>query len=125
MALDPWEVLGIRRDALLADVDAAYRRVAALFHPDHLGNLRDEARAEGERRFREASEAVETIRDRLLRREPAPPGAGDIWSQHGLPEQLDTSRPAEVAYNAQVRGLDPNGLHATWPGRHAAGVYAA
>jgi hypothetical protein len=126
MALDPWQVLGIRRDAPLADVDAAYRRLAALFHPDRLRGLRDEARVEGERRFREATEAVETIRARLLGRQRVPPPRpADVWSHHGLPDQLDPAGASAVVYNAQVRGMDANGLHATWPGRHAAGVYAA
>ena len=126
MAPDPWKVLGIRRDAPLADVDAAYRRLVALFHPDHLAGLREEARAEGERRFREATEAAETIRARLLGRERVPPRQpADVWSHHGLPDELDPTGDAAVVYNAQIRGLDANGLHATWPGRHAAGMYAA
>ena len=107
MPLDPWEVLGVDRDASLADANAAYRRLSALFHPDHLQGMSAAVRAEGERRLREAAAALEALRSRLRPRAPA------------------SAPPAARAYNAQIRGLDAEGLHATWPGRHAAAVWEA
>jgi len=63
VARDPYEILGIARDATLAEAKAAYRRLAELFHPDRLGSVRDEVRAEGVRRMREANEAMRAVRD--------------------------------------------------------------
>lgn len=103
----------------MADVDAAYRRVAALLHPDRLRGMRDEVRDEGERRFREATEAVEVIRRSASARIS---DAAAVWAHHGLPDRLDDREVART-YNAQVRAAGADRLHATWPGRHAAGLY--
>ena len=63
MARDPYEILGIARDATLAEAKAAYRTLAELFHPDRLGSVRDEVRAEGVRRMREANDAMRAVRE--------------------------------------------------------------
>lgn len=109
MARDPLEVLGIAADASLADARAAYRRLAALFHPDHLQGMRSDVRAEGERRLREATEAIELFkagyRTRIRPRLPAPP--------------------KERLYNAQIRATDGACIHADWAGPHAAAVWTA
>ena len=67
VARDPYEILGIARDATLAEAKAAYRTLAELFHPDRLGSVRDEVRAEGVRRMREANEAMRAVRATLGR----------------------------------------------------------
>jgi hypothetical protein len=117
MPFDPWEVLGVRRDASFAEAKAAYLRVAALFHPDHLQGMSEAVRAEGERRLREATAALESLRGRL-RVQPGPDG------DRAEADRLAAESKSR-AYNAQVRGLDADGLHATWPGRHAGAVWAA
>jgi hypothetical protein len=114
MPLDPWEVLGVGRDASLAEANAAYRRVAALFHPDHLQGLSQTIQAEGARRLREATAALEALRLR-----PGGSAAGRLAAM--VSDPVAESR----AYNAQVRGLSSDGLHATWPGRHAAATWEA
>jgi curved DNA-binding protein len=54
---DPYEVLGVPRDASDEDIRAAYRRLARRYHPD----VNKEPGAED--RFKEISEAYETLRD--------------------------------------------------------------
>jgi len=133
MPPDPWEVLGVGRDASLAEAKAAYRRLAAIFHPDHLQGMSEAVRSEGERRLREATAALDTLR-RRLRTPPQPddrPAAGDVVAERaeatlaadaGADRQSD---PSSRAYNAQLRCLDADGLHATWPGPHAAAIWSA
>lgn len=55
---DLYAILGVRRDASITDIKKAYRSLARQFHPDR--NPDDEA---AEARFREISEAYETLSD--------------------------------------------------------------
>jgi DnaJ-class molecular chaperone len=56
---DPYEVLGIARDATQREVKQAYRRLAIKFHPD-----RNPIKHEAETRFRQIQLAYETLTDR-------------------------------------------------------------
>lgn len=53
---DYYEVLGVNRDAELADIKSAYRRLALQFHPD-----KNPGDAQAEERFKEASEAYAVL----------------------------------------------------------------
>ncbi len=55
---DYYEVLGVPRDASVADIKAAYRRLAVQYHPD-----RNPDNPEAEERFKEASEAYAVLSD--------------------------------------------------------------
>jgi hypothetical protein len=69
---DPFRVLGLEPNATLGEARAAYRRLAELFHPDRLEGLREDVRAEGTQRMREATEAMRRIRDLYARPLVAP-----------------------------------------------------
>lgn len=58
MELDYYEVLGVARDAETDAIKRAYRKLALKYHPDH--NPGD---AEAERKFKEAAEAYDVLRD--------------------------------------------------------------
>lgn len=118
MPPDPFEVLGIAADASLDEARQAYHRAVALFHPDHLQGMAADIRAEGERRFREATEAIEAIQTgyrspRQLGSEIRPlfPDAG--------------AGPGPHTYNAQIRDVRDGGLQADWLGRHAGAMWSA
>ncbi|MEO8266378.1 MAG: DnaJ domain-containing protein [Ilumatobacteraceae bacterium] len=68
MSADPFEVLGVRHDATLAEVRSARRRLAAEFHPDHGGDAA---------RMGEINAAFDAVEFQLLHPQPesvsAPP----------------------------------------------------
>lgn len=146
MARDPYEILGIARDATLREAAAAYRRMAELYHPDRLREYRREVQDEGERRLREASQAIRTLRAR--RRGPlvAPgreraSGRGHASSSarggseapvrstgggHVPPSPSDAAaaQSARVFY-VGLRAVDGPAFHARWAGPHAEATLTA
>ncbi|MGC9454293.1 MAG: molecular chaperone DnaJ [Phycisphaerae bacterium] len=61
---DYYEILGVARDAGPDEIKRAYRRGALRYHPDKF----DGDKAEGERKFKELSEAYEVLSDPQKRR---------------------------------------------------------
>src|SRR5690349_2141490 len=83
--MDFYIVLGVTRDASLADVKRAYRRLARKFHPDiNPGDRRAAAQ------FRQIAEAYETLSDPDRRRRydtagaPAKPQAREAYGFEGF-----------------------------------------
>jgi len=58
---DPWRVLGLGSDATDAEVDLAYRRLIAQYHPDRLAGAADELRHQAEARARAINRAYDRI----------------------------------------------------------------
>ena len=56
---DPYEILGIARDATQREVKHAYRRLAMKFHPDH-----NPEKTEAEARFKQIQQAYEILTGR-------------------------------------------------------------
>lgn len=64
---DYYEVLGLARDATEDDIKKAYRKLAAVYHPDrHQDKSEAEIKAT-EEKFKEVKEAYETLSDTKLR----------------------------------------------------------
>lgn len=61
---DPYEVLGLRRQASIDDIKSAYRKLAAKYHPDKVDHLGDEFRTLAEQKFKEIQEAYQELVDR-------------------------------------------------------------
>jgi preprotein translocase subunit Sec63 len=58
---DPYRVLGLTEDATDAEVDLAYRRLIAQYHPDRLAGAAAELRRQAEGRARELNAAYDRI----------------------------------------------------------------
>jgi preprotein translocase subunit Sec63 len=64
---DPYAVLGLTEEASQAEVDLAYRRLIAQYHPDKLAGAAEELRRQAEARAREINRAydrIQTLRKR-------------------------------------------------------------
>ncbi len=58
---DPYTILGIAPDASTDEVKAAYRKLAARYHPDKVMHLGEEFQKLAERRFKEIQSAYQQI----------------------------------------------------------------
>jgi preprotein translocase subunit Sec63 len=58
---DPYAVLGLRDDASDGEIERAYRRLIAQYHPDRLSGAADELRVQAEDKAREINTAFDRI----------------------------------------------------------------
>jgi hypothetical protein len=58
---DPYEVLGVQRGASIDEIKAAYRELAAKYHPDKVNHLGDEFKVMAEKKFKEIQEAYQKL----------------------------------------------------------------
>lgn len=144
MARDPYEILGVARDATLREASAAYRRMAELYHPDRLRQYRAEVQDEGARRLREANQAIRVLRSRLRGPLVAPGHQGNgghdgdvespsrstpVRSSGGghvppAPSDAATAAAARVFY-VDLQAVDAPEFHVRWAGLHAAATLTA
>ena len=59
---DPYEVLGVARDATDEEIKSAYRELAKKYHPDKVSHLGDEFKAMAHRKFKEIQAAYEALK---------------------------------------------------------------
>lgn len=65
---NPYGVLGLTEEATDAEIDQAYRRLIAQYHPDRMTGAADELRRQAEARAREINAAYDRIK--TLRQRP-------------------------------------------------------
>ncbi len=58
---DPYEIIGVRRDASLAEIRISYRRSTQILAPERFANANDTVRAEAARRLNALNGAMEAI----------------------------------------------------------------
>jgi hypothetical protein len=58
---DPYEIIGVRRDASLAEIRISYRRSTQILAPERFANANDTVRAEAARRLSALNGAMESI----------------------------------------------------------------
>lgn len=59
---DPYQVLGLTKDASNDDIKKAYRRLAMKYHPDRVEGLGEDVKRNAEAQFRKINEAYETLK---------------------------------------------------------------
>ncbi|MEO9175952.1 MAG: J domain-containing protein [Gaiellales bacterium] len=60
---DPYEIIGVRRDASLDEIRITYRRSAQVLHPDRFATASDGVRSEAAHRMLQLNSAMEEIED--------------------------------------------------------------
>lgn len=65
---EPYAVLGLEGDASDGEVDLAYRRLIAQYHPDRMAGAAPELREQAQRRAAEINRAYDRIRKMRRRR---------------------------------------------------------
>lgn len=75
--MDPYDVLGIRRSATKAEITAAYRKLAQLYHPDRVVGRPEGVQRAAERRMQELNEAYTLARKSIRARMQATDVAGE------------------------------------------------
>jgi hypothetical protein len=58
---DPYEVLGVSREATPEEIKSAYRRQAQRYHPDRVSHLGDEFQQLAKEKFQEIQSAYESL----------------------------------------------------------------
>lgn len=61
---DPWNILGIGRNASLDEIKSAYRKLALKYHPDRIAHMGEDFRVLAEERFKEIQKAYQELKPR-------------------------------------------------------------
>jgi curved DNA-binding protein len=103
MPRDPYEVLGVKREASEADIKKAYRKLAREHHPD-----RNPGDKQAESRFKEVQDAYDVLSDQEKRAQydrfgfagpqAGSPGGGQTfhWGGGGAPGGFENMDPAQA-----------------------------
>jgi len=58
---DPYDILGVSKQASASEIKNAYRKLANKYHPDKVDHLGDEFKSLAEKRFKEIQEAYQKL----------------------------------------------------------------
>ena len=61
--MDPYDVLGVSKNASSSEIAEAYRTLAQIYHPDRYVGAPEDVRQEAERRMKELNEAYKAAKD--------------------------------------------------------------
>ena len=119
MDVNPYQALGVPPTATTAEITAAYRTMAQIFHPDRYAEAPEPVRLEAERRMKELNRAYDfarkaspaeikrvttaTKRERQERTKPAPPPNFGVPWEVAQRERAEQSVRAHAARMARER----------------------
>lgn len=84
MIQDPYEVLGVSRDASMDEIKKAYRKLSRKYHPD--ANINNPNKAQAEEKFKQVQEAYDQI---VKEREHGTSGSGSYGSYGGYTSGME------------------------------------
>ena len=90
---DPYEIIGVRRDASLDEIRIAYRRSAQVLHPDRFATASDGVRAEAAQRMLQLNSAMEEIEDERADEASGTGTLGHVTFDERPPAPLPTETP--------------------------------
>ena len=61
-SLNPHQILGVKKDASLEEIKAAYKRLAHQYHPDKVTHLGEEFTILAEKKFKQVQEAYQQLK---------------------------------------------------------------
>lgn len=87
---DYYEILGVAKDASADDIKKSFKKLALKYHPDRFANATEKEQKEAEEKFKEISEAYDTLSDPQKRQDYDNGGSmdfdlNDIFSHFGNP----------------------------------------
>jgi len=99
MPRDPYEVLGVQKNASEADIKKAYRKLARQYHPD-----RNPGDKQADTSYKEVQEAYARIRQGRMSPPPRPGGGGaDGAAGSRFRRDVTEQEPARCAAESAVR----------------------
>jgi hypothetical protein len=107
---DPYEIIGVRRDASLDEIRIAYRRSAQVLHPDRFATSSDGVRSEAARRMLQLNGAMEAIESERADEASGTGGLGSVGFGGAPPAAAPatkTAPPPAPTRPMQELGPDP------------------
>jgi hypothetical protein len=104
---DPYEIIGVRRDASLDEIRIAYRRSAQVLHPDRFATASDGVRAEAAQRMLQLNSAMEEIEDERTDETSGTGGLGHVSFDERPSAPLPATRPAPLTERQRAAAPPP------------------
>ena len=104
---DPYEIIGVRRDASLDEIRIAYRRSAQVLHPDRFATASDGVRAEAAHRMLQLNSAMEEIEDERADEASGTGTLGHVDFTSRPPATTPSAPPTPFADRAAAAGTAP------------------
>jgi hypothetical protein len=94
---DPYEIIGVRRDASLDEIRIAYRRSAQVLHPDRFATASEGVRAEAAQRMMQLNSAMEAIEEERADEASGTGTLGHVAFDERPATPMPSSRPAPLS----------------------------
>ena len=126
MAADPYQLLGVSREASREEVTEAYRALAQIYHPDRYADAAPRVQAEAHKRMQALNAAYADVRRASMPAADTMPRARPPSTRHAPPQPPPHSPAPAVHYVDGARGFHHGDVaplgYPTSPAQHGAGA---